>query len=439
MPGIRQVSFTSPYADEEAEILRRQKMAEMLQAQGQEPLGPTEMVSNWAIPTSPLKGLAKMAKSAMGGYQASKSKELAKRLMERQQADRSSDMSALVRAMQGSPGGLEADAADNVTQMPARPAGQIDPATLAGIKTPEMQSAAMQMWLQQMKPKEPYTLTPGAVRFGQDGKQIASAPFAPKETPKSNLSQLMAERDALPQGDPRRAAYENAIRKASETAKQISPTIINQREPSAPVAVVTKDGKGVELVSRQDAIGRIPANMDAATQGNLAGAKLSAREQAQREASYPEATKQVNTIVENTEALTSQLKALKTHKGLSGITGAVFGRTPSVSNESMAAQAIYDNVVNNVFVTALQSMRAASKTGGAVGNVSDKEGERLEQTLAALSRAQGTKDFQNQIDIAVSRLELAKKNIKEAYDHTFEYRSKQSGVSAVDALLDKYK
>jgi len=148
---------------------------------------------------------------------------------------------------------------------------------------------------------------------------------------------------------------------------------------------------------------------------------------AQRETNFPEATKQVNILSENVSALKEQLTALKTHPGLPGITGAVFGRTPSVSDDSMAAQSVYDNVVNNIFVNALQSMRAASKTGGAVGNVSDKEGSRLEQTLAALARAQSTGDFKNQVDIALSRLTIAEKNIKEAYDSTYEYRAKPAG------------
>ena len=61
MAGVQQVSFTSPYAEEDAALARRQRMAELLQAQGQQPLGQTEMVGGWAIPKSPLEGAAKKA------------------------------------------------------------------------------------------------------------------------------------------------------------------------------------------------------------------------------------------------------------------------------------------------------------------------------------------------------------------------------------------
>ena len=53
------------------------------------------------------------------------------------------------------------------------------------------------------------------------------------------------------------------------------------REPAAPVAVVTRDGKGAELVSRAQAVGRTPANVDPDLQGRLAGAKQAGRGSAQ--------------------------------------------------------------------------------------------------------------------------------------------------------------
>ncbi len=74
----------------------------------------------------------------------------------------------------------------------------------------------------------------------------------------SNLSRLIAERDALPQGDPRRMAYDNAIRKESEIQKQIVPQIINPPAEQPPVAIIGPDGKPV-FVKRADAIGKSPA------------------------------------------------------------------------------------------------------------------------------------------------------------------------------------
>ena len=87
----------------------------------------------------------------------------------------------------------------------------------------------------QPKPAEPFTLAPGARRFDPTGREIASAPVAqqpfnlapgatrynadgtplitaaPAPAAPSPIARLMAERDALPPGDPRRSTYDRMI------------------------------------------------------------------------------------------------------------------------------------------------------------------------------------------------------------------------------------
>jgi hypothetical protein len=65
---------------------------------------------------------------------------------------------------------------------------------------------------------------------------------------------------------------------------------------------------------------------------------------------------------------------------------------------------------------ALQSMRDRSPTGGALGNVSDTEGRRLEASAAALEQAQGKEDFQIKLDRYIEDLERSKKALKNAFD-----------------------
>lgn len=43
-------------------------------------------------------------------------------------------------------------------------------------------------------------------------------------------------------------------------------------------------------------------------------------------------------------------------------------------------------------------MRAASKTGGALGQVSDREGQLLQSSLGALDQGQSPKAFREQLD-----------------------------------------
>lgn len=86
----------------------------------------------------------------------------------------------------------------------------------------------------------------------------AARPEVPKTSQPTGLSRLMAERDALPQGDPRRSIFDNAIRKESETAKQITPTVVMPPQIQPLVPIIGPDGKP-RLVERKDAVGAMPA------------------------------------------------------------------------------------------------------------------------------------------------------------------------------------
>lgn len=82
------------------------------------------------------------------------------------------------------------------------------------------------------KPAEPYTLSPGSQRFGPDNAPLASVPPTPHAPPVerfSNLNRLLKEAQDPSLTPEQRATYVNAIRKESETVKQISPTVVMPR------------------------------------------------------------------------------------------------------------------------------------------------------------------------------------------------------------------
>ncbi len=108
---------------------------------------------------------------------------------------------------------------------------------------------------------------------------------------------------------------------------------------------------------------------------------------------------------------------------MSQITGIAAGRLPGVTAEGRAAQALYDKVVAKGGFQALQDMRDASKTGGALGNVSNQEGKQLTASFAAIDRKQDAKDVQAAIDQAIGDIEGAKVRMKEAYDATYAYKA----------------
>jgi hypothetical protein len=63
-----------PYANQQAEIERQRKFAQLLQQQGTEPLE-SQQVSGIVVPTSPWLGLAKMLQAGLGGYMEGKASD----------------------------------------------------------------------------------------------------------------------------------------------------------------------------------------------------------------------------------------------------------------------------------------------------------------------------------------------------------------------------
>lgn len=191
--------------------------------------------------------------------------------------------------------------------------------------------------------------------------------------------------------------------------------------PAAPVAVVDPvTGKQV-LVSREEAISKrlTPA---------AAMESLPPKEIQKREAALPQATSAVQGFESKSDKFISDLKALRDDPGLENITGAIYGRTGSVTREGSRAQALYDKVIAKGGFQALQDLRDASKTGGALGNVSNQEGKQLTASFAAIDRRQNAADVRAAIDQAISDIEGTKTRMREAYDSTYSY--KNGGASA---------
>lgn len=155
--------------------------------------------------------------------------------------------------------------------------------------------------------------------------------------------------------------------------------------------------------------------------------ELPPKEIQKREAKYPAATAAVKEATKGNAQLIKDLEALKTHAGLDGITGVVYGRTPSVAEASREAKAKFDKIMARGGFSELAKMRAASPTGGALGNISDTEGKYLRAAFAAMDPTQSKGSFQKAIDDAVEELKGSNTRLQEAYDMTYEY--KQGGAT----------
>ena len=197
--------------------------------------------------------------------------------------------------------------------------------------------------------------------------------------------------------------------------------------PTPPLEKVIDPKTGqVVFVSRDEALrGRMtPAGQ---------GTDLNPKQIQALEAKYPQATAAVKTFESNSDRLAKDLETLANHPGLTGISGLIYGRTPAITADARQAQALYDSIVARGGFKELQDMRAASPTGGALGNVSNQENQYLRDAFAPINRTQDTDDLKQSLLGAAQATRESKQRVREAYDTTYEYRSQRGGAAPAAA------
>lgn len=193
--------------------------------------------------------------------------------------------------------------------------------------------------------------------------------------------------------------------------------------PPAPTLVTIQDpvtNKPVVVDARQVAPG--PGGMIGVSPKPSEAERLSAKDLAAREAKRPQATLALQSFEAKADEMARDIDALIKHPGLNSITGLVYGRTPSVTAEGRAAQALYDKIVAAGGFGELSAMRQASPNGGALGNVSDRENQQLKQAFGAIDRTQATGDLVKALKDVRDKTIAAKERVRDAYDLTYEYR-----------------
>jgi hypothetical protein len=353
----------------------------------------------------------------------------------------------------------------------------------AGVTPEKIAEIARSRAKEEREANKPMVVAPGGQLVSPTGEVLFAAPDREKE---SDLARLQRERAAIAETnpeDPRLKQYDAAIAKATATNQPLSDLARKQNELAMLEEELKADPNNKGLQQRikeyrddirKDTQFRPVTNVSVAAPvtpvtiqdpndpskaivvdgrtGKVIGASvkeglgvdLTAKERQTREAKYPQATTAIKTYESKSEALANDLEKLAKHPGLSGISGVIFGRTPSGTKDSMAAQALYDSIIARGGFKELADMRAASPTGGALGNVSNQEGQFLRDAFAPINRTQDTSTLQGALNDAARQVRDSKTRLREAYDMTYEYRgnaapkapaAKSDVRSKADAIL----
>lgn len=211
-----------------------------------------------------------------------------------------------------------------------------------------------------------------------------------------------------------------------------------QRGPSPTGLAVARSPEdtaaAVEAAKQSVQLGFLPkteaVKTDAAV--NQARETAIAKNDVEKWANLPKNKAAVAASTADLDRLADAAKEVLAAPGLDRITG-IPGALPNIPGSDAAnAQAKLDALTSQVGFSVLQNMRNNSPTGGALGQVSDRENEMLQNNLAALSRKQSGAEYRKQLQKIIDYAEGSKERRVKAFDA--EYANPPPPASRVGGL-----
>lgn len=386
---------------EEQELEQRRRYAEMLRQQGMQPMGETRMAGRVAVRNSPLEGLAKMLQSYSGAKELEGVSADRKALMDRRNEMTAAALRGMPMPQQqftagaGMTGGL-----DSQDYQPGAAPG--DSRTVQ----PSMQDYGA--WMGQLAQAGPQAVNIGSALMGQQQRQAESAEQrafrsqeaqAAREARAHELQQRLA--DQRIQGAERLAAQKELQQMQIDARREIAEQSNALRRDIA--GQTAAQGAKPPPGYRQTPEGNLEAIPGGPADQKIQGA-------------LNQDTLGLQGATANFDRLATAANALKNMEGLKGITG-LRGAVPNIPGSAAAdAQAALNTLKSQVAFGVLQEMRNQSKTGGALGAVSEKELMLLQNNLNALDNAQSYDALKTNLQNIVDYTEQAKDRMRGAYN-----------------------
>lgn len=161
-----------------------------------------------------------------------------------------------------------------------------------------------------------------------------------------------------------------------------------------------------------------------------------AKKVAEREMEHPQAVASLDNAVANMDRLKSAVMELKADPSIPRITG-VMGKVPSwPGGRAASLEARLQNIKSQIGFAVLQAMRDASKTGGALGQVSEKENILLQENIAALDTKQSPEEFVKNLQKVIDYADGAIERLRDAYSKTYLGGAPSAAIEALKARPD---
>lgn len=189
--------------------------------------------------------------------------------------------------------------------------------------------------------------------------------------------------------------------------------------PFSPGGAPATDG-GIPALEPLDFGGGEPAQIPPELRGNPKATQAYLQKVAEQKAKSPTqgmAEAKLESGVGKIESLSDILAKTRERVQKSnfstGAIGAVMQEIPGT--EAHDIRNSIDTIKANIGFDRLQEMRDSSKTGGALGNVSDNENKMLQKTVASLEQSQTKKQFIENLDRVKAQYKASTERLKKAY------------------------
>lgn len=134
----------------------------------------------------------------------------------------------------------------------------------------------------------------------------------------------------------------------------------------------------------------------------------------------PKQTQAVEYVLETNAQMLSVIDELLANPGFDdafGFAGETISKIPGTN--AARVRALLERLGGNLFIEAITAMRAASATGAAVGNATEKEGDKLQGSRAALMQAQKAEDARKELETLRDTLRFQQGLVTNAYERTY--------------------
>lgn len=414
MPSFYQ---PDPYSEEEQRIQQNLLYAQELRKQGLQPVQ-GQMVSGNYVAPSPMEGIAGMLKSYLGARGETDALDQERALSQRAMSDRSAAMSSILStqdpqerlkiALTSQDPSARALGGTLMADMLKRK----DMAEAAALKGPRSREVMMG----DQKVTQEYNSQTG--QWSEVGRGNAFKPD------KSDVlsPEAFAQHEALANMRGRAGAqpYFTGI-----NTSQFGQVPLDARTGRISIpGIGPVDYKDLPNVMAQHpelaGTGLTRPTDDPSLQGEIAGAKETEKKQADIEVARPQAVTATNAAAASLDKVQATVgELLKNQNGLERSTG-ITGRFPTVpGSDSANWQADLATLKSQLGLRGIQELRDASKTGGAVGNATEKEWDMLANAYVALSQSQSAPEFKENLSTLNTMLDGARTRIKEAFGRQY--------------------